>query len=455
MAYSRFFLNIIALLPLVMVGCSNTGPVTSHTDRDRNLFVLQPRQFQSPLEVLDRAHDKLLSLEEKVSWRKVKDFKNPDWLSYLEWYETVDILEAEQNQVEDELIKTGQLVLEPGRSYSFDLDSFCVDAGKPSPFSGDGMAVAATKGPALKWLPVLLQKYSSLNIPQWQAQLLVWALTSDVRFDELAEEDQNLLLKIFPDARVRFGNRQLENTARSVLDDVLPEDISSTVKSIEGIRESFLTYQHDFKKLSEILAPKPGRTKPLPIGWMKTSDRYFMKLTSSNGYSNVHVDIYTPEESGATAGRATSSLGSVLTFIPWKIVGIPNEGQRLALSSKANKTRKTRKNPCSKLEEWRPQQCRELTEDNRIKIIKIANPKNFPKTRYALPPKKGVSIEEETDCSHFTQEIYRRAGLDYPYAPTSALSCVKTFKEVNSKTATYGDFVVFPGHVGILEKVGA
>ena len=404
--------------------------------------------------MLDRAHDKLLSIEEIVSGLKTKDFKNPDWISYLEWYETVDVLEAEQNQVEDELTKTGQLVLEPGRSYSFDLDSFCVDAGKPSPFSGDGLTSAVMKGPALKWLPVLLQRYSSLNIPQWKTQLLVWALTSNVRFDELATEDQNLLQKIFPDARIRFGNRQLENAARSALGDVLPEDVSSTIESIKGIRERFLTYQYDFKKLSEILAPKPKRTKPLPIGWMKTSDGYFIKLTSLNGYSNIHVDIYVPEKSGENTGRFTSSLASVLAFIPWKIIGIPNDGQRLALSSKTNKTKKTRKNPCSKLEEWRPQQCRELTEDDRMKIIKIADPKNFPKTRYALPPKKNAAIEEETDCSHFTQEIYRRAGFDHPYAPTSALSCVKTFKEVNSETATYGDFVVFPGHIGILDKSG-
>ena len=123
------------------------------------------------------------------------------------------------------------------------------------------------------------------------------------------------------------------------------------------------------------------------------------------------------------------------------------------MSSKAIKHKGLKeKDPCKQIKAWKSKKCRELTTEDRDKIIKISDPENFPKTRYASPPDTTKPIEVETDCSHFTNEIYRRAGIDFPYVPTSLMRCLEYFKEVSMDEAKPGDLILYPIHVGILNK---
>jgi len=53
------------------------------------------------------------------------------------------------------------------------------------------------------------------------------------------------------------------------------------------------------------------------------------------------------------------------------------------------------------------------------------------------------------DCSHLVNEIYQRAGFEYPYANSRELYAgVASFERV--KQPQRGDLVVWPGHVGIV-----
>lgn len=82
-----------------------------------------------------------------------------------------------------------------------------------------------------------------------------------------------------------------------------------------------------------------------------------------------------------------------------------------------------------------------------------------PKERFAkCPACGGCSL----DCSHFTQLVYARVGLDYPYLTTSQMSELPgrildqkynlLVVGTDVKKAEPGDLLVYPGHVVMLES---
>ena len=66
------------------------------------------------------------------------------------------------------------------------------------------------------------------------------------------------------------------------------------------------------------------------------------------------------------------------------------------------------------------------------------------------------------DCSHFTQLVYARAGLNYPYLTTSQMMSLPakileqkyqmTVVGTDIQNAAPGDLLVYPGHVVMLES---
>ncbi len=98
--------------------------------------------------------------------------------------------------------------------------------------------------------------------------------------------------------------------------------------------------------------------------------------------------------------------------------------------------------------------CRELTTRDRIRILSLANPKNFVGARYKLGPRNPASIERATDCSHFVHQIYKRAGLPFPYNPTKTMANIPEFDVLPEEEAKPGDLMLFRGHVGIVDRGG-
>jgi cell wall-associated NlpC family hydrolase len=98
--------------------------------------------------------------------------------------------------------------------------------------------------------------------------------------------------------------------------------------------------------------------------------------------------------------------------------------------------------------------CRPLTAAERQRVLAIADPDNFPHTRYRKGPNPHRGIEKETDCSHFVHEVYRRAGLPYHFRPTADLGNAREFDLLPEKDARPGDLMLFRGHVGIVDDEG-
>jgi len=98
--------------------------------------------------------------------------------------------------------------------------------------------------------------------------------------------------------------------------------------------------------------------------------------------------------------------------------------------------------------------CRPLSDEERQRVLSLADPKNFPATRYRKGPNWSRGIEKETDCSHFVYVIYKRAGLPFSFRPTAELGNAREFDILPENEAQPGDLMLFRGHVGIVDEKG-
>lgn len=96
--------------------------------------------------------------------------------------------------------------------------------------------------------------------------------------------------------------------------------------------------------------------------------------------------------------------------------------------------------------------CEPLNAEARQELLSIADPANFPRTRYRLGSWR--AIEKETDCSRFVHEIYKRAGFPFGFRSSRELKYAPEFQTIDAEEALPGDLMVFRGHVGIVDQEG-
>jgi len=305
---SRTVIVLSIVIEFFATGCVS-GPVSTQIDTKKNPVVSAPSNFQSPTEAIDRF---LESADTKIlKDRLVRQIKS----------RSLETLMGQQILVARELRETGKLRLKPGHSYEFDLESFCVNAGIERPVKGDGLFVGDIQGAAKSWLPVILRDYQRKGISQTDAQILIWSLLSKARFDQLSNQNQRHLLKIFPDAPVRFGNSIIESQATDILLSQIPSDFISAKEQLERFQEILQGSRLKYSEIEQVLSPASSRSEAVEVGWLKHEDGYYIHL-QANGYQQVHVKIYAPEEAKENT-----------YFEPTKSIALPGQGQRLALSA--------------------------------------------------------------------------------------------------------------------------
>lgn len=332
----------VTLLVILLAACATSGPVSTVQSDSNQPVVAQPSPFLPALRDLDLSRQRISDLDDSLEFST--PLKSPAWQEYLGWLQVYDTAQAEQKAIEDEIENTGELVLEPGKSYSFDLQSYCVHAGAARPVTGDELRMGPLKGPSEKWISDILRLQGEKKIPQERIQYLIWTLLSDIRFDELFIDEQNILKQFYPDAAIRFGNRRMESLSSQVLGNLMPDSTSSFLSQISNLREHVLELRNNYTQLEKELAPISGRTMPIPVGWLKMDEGYLLRATS-NSFTQIHIDIFVPE----TLCRMPSSV-KPLVFRPWQWIGLPAQGQRLAVSTRVIRkpVLKVANDPCKK-----------------------------------------------------------------------------------------------------------
>jgi hypothetical protein len=289
-----------------LLGCATGREVTSQIDTRKYPVVEEPIEFQSPI----RATKGFLEFTE------VKDLE----LLRIRKLAITELI-SQQEDIAKELKTSGKLKLKPGFSYEFTLESFCINAGIERPVVGDGLFLGDLKGSAKSWLPKILSDYKKRELSQNEAQVLIWSLLSGSRFNEMSSENQRNLMRIFPDAPVRFGHSLVEDSAQNFLLSQVPNQILEAKQKYDYYRNLLQDNQSRFSEIERALSPEPQRKSAIPVGWIRHEKGYFIRL-KSDGYQRVQVQIYSPE-----------SIKPETYFDPSAHVALPGEGQRLSLSN--------------------------------------------------------------------------------------------------------------------------
>jgi len=294
---------LCVLFSLTQATCAGRSVVTKYDPEKISLQT--PQEYQDP----QQAIREVLNILPKA--------KRTDTRMYaLNIFKT---LIDNQDTVTRELKHTKKLKLEPGKSYSFQLESFCLDAKLERPKAGDEHLVSAMASTSQAWFSLISAKYKDGGVSQKDAQILIWSLLTGAKFDELSSKNQKNLLKIYPDAYVRFGNSVVESKIKDIISDALPAKISEAVLSVSELK-SLLQENVPFERIEKILAPVSNRSDIFKPGWTKMNEGYLIKV-ETNGYQGVGIKIFAPK-----------TLPQNVTFDPTKLVTAPKEGQRLGLS---------------------------------------------------------------------------------------------------------------------------
>ncbi|MBN8554089.1 MAG: hypothetical protein J0L93_01470 [Deltaproteobacteria bacterium] len=285
--------------------------------KDAYPVVQTPSEYQSPLEAIKIFYDFIK--EQKLIEKAQKNQLNREEHDFLA---AAAVLTRDRAQYENELRTRQTLAIQPGRSYAFDLESFCVDAGKHSPLSGDEFAVSILTGKDMDWLPKILENYNKFSIPQERVQILIWKLLTGARFDELSAQERGDLIKMDPNASAHFGNRALEKIAENVMSEIIPTEVLSLRDSYEEFRNILMQSQKSYEEIENILAPPSSRKEVAKMGWSKIPEGFFIRIKSLYGFSAVRLEVYMPP-TGASL------------FRPSQILALPPDAQRLAISANA------------------------------------------------------------------------------------------------------------------------
>lgn len=221
--------------------------------------------------------------------------------------------------------------------FRFDAQSYCLHAGTHGPGGGDGYLYAPLKGAAEDAVESILQNsVAKPQIEQRDIQLLLWAIVSRAKF-----EDLNPQLKLV--ASQLLTARQMGSLNRNALSVVtssqfvnlvggVPEPLRSIMEAESRMRSMLSGPSLAYDEMESVavlagMAPRGAGSVETPATrWSHHPDGYWIRYTPDS-YSHTLIEVWVEPDSGVS--------GKV--FDPAVQVAVPGNTsrQRLAQSGRA------------------------------------------------------------------------------------------------------------------------
>jgi hypothetical protein len=205
----------------------------------------------------------------------------------------------------------GGFVLKSGYFEMVD-QSYCLHAGTYGPGGGDGYLYAPVKGSAQEAVTAILQNsVAHPDIDQRNIQLLLWAIVSRAKF-----EDLNTELKIV--ASQLLSKKQIASLNRNALSVLTSPELSRVTGGLPAPVRQVLQAEADMRRMlsapglvyadmerAAVLAGKApmgeGSVQTPSNRWSKHPDGYYIRFIPS-GYSHTLVQIWV-EQGSVAIGR--------------------------------------------------------------------------------------------------------------------------------------------------------
>lgn len=229
----------------------------------------------------------------------------------------------------------GGFVLAEGY-YRMHAQSYCLHAGTHGPGGGDAYLLGPVKGSAREAVISILQNsVSHPEIDQHDIQMLLWAIVSRAKFEDLSPKlkgvaavllSKKQLLGLNRSALSVFSNPQLNSITGG-----MPGPVRTVIEAESRLRGLLTTPGSSYAEIERVavlggVAPRGEGSIDVPASrWSLHPDGYWVRY-KPNGYSNTWVEIWVP--------KSARGIGKV--YDPATAIAVPanTARQRLAQSGR-------------------------------------------------------------------------------------------------------------------------
>lgn len=195
----------------------------------------------------------------------------------------------------------GEISLLPGEGIELNLPSYCLDADKGGPSKDEFFSIERISGKQSQWLTPLLEYVSRRPNQDLPVQGLIWNMGKKVPYEDLPEDQQELLSSVVPDPEKRYGKKLGTKLLGRLVDEVksrvdIIRDIESTADEINRRKSRF-----------ELVLPK--------YDTFRMDNGLLVKIRSTGSFKQITLVIVNPREAVESAGETSSmSLGLGYSF---------------------------------------------------------------------------------------------------------------------------------------------
>jgi hypothetical protein len=203
---------------------------------------------------------------------------------------------------------TATIALRPG-DYVFFMRAYCTHSGPqgipahPKEPWPESFELAPLNGRRASVLPALYARAQQAHVSYRDTQLLVWAITNGVTYEQMQPEQQALFTKLVPQYRSSMEGDPVQRI-RSRWDEMrhkmplLPSldaavdklgAVGNTIRSLEEAQRATIANATNFEQSKATLAPQTIKT-PAPIAvksWSQLSDTVYAKIKLPRNYRGI------------------------------------------------------------------------------------------------------------------------------------------------------------------------
>lgn len=218
--------------------------------------------------------------------------------------------------------------------------SYCLHAGTHGPGGGDGYLYAPLKGSARDAVTSILQNsVAKPEIAQRDIQMLLWAIVSRSKFENLNSELKYVASQLLTPQQIASLNRNalsvLTSSEFQRLTGGLPGPVRTVMEAESRMRGMFSGPSLAFRDIEQVamlagaVPVGPGSIETPATRWSRHPDGYWVRYVPS-GYSQTTVDVWV--ETGSAA------VGKV--YDPAVCVAVPGNTARQRLAQSAREYRR-------------------------------------------------------------------------------------------------------------------
>lgn len=209
--------------------------------------------------------------------------------------------------------KNGVFQLAPG-SYEFHLMSFCCRGYSYGPTKGMGYMLGPWKGKQKDLVRSVLQRFGASDIPQTDAQELIWAIIARAKPSKMNGGAQRALVALLKKEEIAqlegYSLDQLNNEVMGRLTGKMNDALRPVYDAENKFRGAIYQANAPYAELEKIMTPEPNEElkSEIPKGrWMLHPSGYYIRFMPER-YAKTVVQIVVPRKPSVTRdamGRIT------------------------------------------------------------------------------------------------------------------------------------------------------